>query len=450
MADGFQSVALDIKPPDPNQAFQSIGNILGLQQKKQALGIQAQELAQQQIATDQAQNFQTFTQKFDPASHIGADGTLDVAGVRNSAAYKNAGNAKPLVDEYIQKVQTGQLGAKQALQTLDSGTLTQMTQGIGALANDKDVLADNAAGREKVANYYKSFGQQSPEAARISGLYSGVVQHAKQGDLSDAIYAQQLMGADVLGQRSQQNPVRGTNAAGQATIANPRSGLTALAPTTGGGDVNPPSTKVAAQTTSGTGQASADNQRVSDISNSVAPSRAVISLTQQLDNYVDQAKTGKFSKAVTDYAAAAGIKDPAIAARQLASKTAAQIRAQATQNAPTNEARETISAGSPDPDTMNADAIHKANELVRGNMRLNLARDANAARFQQTHGGTQGLRMADDQLTKNADGLMYEYQSLPKGPQRTAFIQRHFASPAEAQDFVHRKNLVEHNGGFNQ
>lgn len=455
MAD-FTPIGNTVAPIQQPNIYGNLNSILGLAQAKQGLAVQAQQLQQETLKTKQQQGFSDFTDSFDPASHIGPDGTLDVAGIRNSAEYKGAGLAKPLIDDYIQKVQSGQLQNKQALQTLDNATLGQMSTGVGALANDPDVKADNAAGRQKVTDFYRTFAQQSPEAARIAGLYGTVTTHAKQGDLADAVYSQQLMGADVLGQRAQQNPGQTTNAAGQIVNVDRRSGALSFAPPASGAPaapgaappVNPTSATAAANVKTAAGTADNDVTRAKAISDSVAPSRQVISLTTQLDNYVDESRTGKFSKAVTDYAAAAGIKDPAIAARQLASKTAAQIRALATTNAPTNEARETISAGSPDPDTMGAAAVHGANELVRGNMRMNLARAANSAQFQTTHGGTQGLQLADDQLTKNADGLMYEYQSLPKGPARTQFIQRHFSDPGQASEWVRRKNLVEHNGGF--
>jgi len=91
-----------------------------------------------------------------------------------------------------------------------------------------------------------------------------------------------------------------------------------------------------------------------------------------------------------------------------------------------------------------------AAEFVKGGMLMNLSRAANARKFSTTHGNTQGLRMADDRFTSNADPLMYTYQNLPKGPARTEFIQRHFKSADDKNDFIRRKNVVEHYGGFEQ
>lgn len=437
----MDAVALGIKPPDPNQAFDSINNILGIQQKRQALQVQAQELAQEQIKTQAAQGFQQFTSDFDPAAHIGPDGTLDVAGVRASTAYKNAGNAKPLVDEYIQKVQNGQLGAKQALQTLDSGSLAQMSQGVGALANDKDVLADNAAGREKVSNFYRTFAQQSPEAARIAGLYGGVVQHAKQGDLSDAVYAQQLMGADVLGQRSQQNPTRGTNAAGQATIANPRTGLTALVPTTGGGDVNPTAPAVAGAQARATGTASSDIDRGNEVSAMQQPASAAIPLTKRIDELAHEINSGHLAKMISESGNYLGFSNMNEARSQL-NKDLGMVKGVAIARSGSDSRANTVLEGYPT-DTTPENTIHAAMDYIRGAARQNLARGELLTQYQtKDPKGLQGFQAADNVLTRNSDPLVHEFLSL-KPADQAGFYRRNFSSPAEAQDFKNHVNAVK-------
>jgi hypothetical protein len=216
-----------------------------------------------------------------------------------------------------------------------------------------------------------------------------------------------------------------------------------------GGGANPTSSSVAAATTAQAGPVADDNKRNDEISRSVAPSRNAITLADQISNLSDQVHTGKFSKEVTDLAATLGQQSPEIAARQLISKYAAQLKAQAEANAPSDQAKAQIGAGFPDPETMSPEALKNASEYVKGSMLMNLSRAANARKFTATH-GTPGLRAADDQFTSNADPLMYTYQNLPKGAARTDFIKRHFATPQDAQNFVQRKNAVEHYGGFDQ
>jgi hypothetical protein len=457
VADSYQAVGAMVAPIKSPDTFGQLSNILGIQQQRTALQNQALELQQNQIKTQAAQDSNNYFSSFDPTKYVAANGTTDVTNIMsNDPNYQNlTGAGKVQVTQQLQAIQGKQLENMNTMAGMDRDAVQSFGQMIGANSARPEVQKDTPEGRSIMQTAVQNFAMQGPEQAKIAGIYGRAFQlpqngGAKQdhlGPAADAVAAQALT---VAQQKAQSNPQDVTDASGQHLNRTPATGALAVPPGTGG-TVNPTAPTVAANTKTGVGLADLDNQRASQISDSVAPSRAVISLTNQLDNYVDQSRTGKFSKAVTDYAAAAGIKDPAIAARQLASKVAAQIRTQATANAPTNEARETISAGSPDPDTMGAEAVHSANELVRGNMKLNLARDANASRFQATHNGTQGLRLADDQLTRSADGLMYEYQSLPAGAQRQEFLSRHFKNdPAGVVDFVQRKNVVQHNGGFQQ
>ena len=259
-----------------------------------------------------------------------------------------------------------------------------------------------------------------------------------------------VLGAQaVVGAGGIANPQGVTNAAGQLINRSQVSGGISAVPGATP-DLNPSAPVVAGTQATTVGSAQNDSQRYEQISSSVAPSRQAITLADQISNLSEQVRTGKFSKAVTDFAATIGQDNPTIAARQMMSKYAAQLRTVATSNAPTDSARSTIEAGFPDPEHMSPEAIRGAAEYIKGSMLMNLSRAANSRKFQEKHGSTQGLRYADDQLTTNADPLMYAYQSLSPGAERQAFIKRHFSNAKEATEFVHRKNAVEHNGGFDQ
>ena len=76
----FVNIAGDIKTPDPNQAFSTLGNILGLQSKKLALQKQAQELQtgqytqqREQGAAQEAQQGMQERQKLQAAMKAGVD-----------------------------------------------------------------------------------------------------------------------------------------------------------------------------------------------------------------------------------------------------------------------------------------------------------------------------------------------------------------------------------------
>ena len=208
-----QGAAAGIRPPDPNAGIQTLSGILGLQQQRQAIGISGQQLQQEQLKTQQQQGIQSFFQAWNPDDHLAPDGTTDADSVHASAAYKNAGNAKPLIDQTLLQIKQGQLQNKQALATLDSGLVDQYARTMGSLADDPDVKQGGINGQAKVNAALQQFSQLQPEAQRVAGIFGGVLQRApidpetgNSKNLGHLVQSQQLMGADVLGQRGQQNP----------------------------------------------------------------------------------------------------------------------------------------------------------------------------------------------------------------------------------------------------
>lgn len=421
-----------VKTPD---AMGLLSSITGIQQQRQ-------QLQQTALQLQQTQAFQGFQKDFDPSQFIGSDGTLDDSAVRNSSAYKAAGPARELADQYIQKVKSGQLQNKSALQNLDNDALTHMSQGVGALANDKDVLEDNAAGRGKVSDFYRNFAAQSPNNARIAGLYGGVVQHAKPGDLADAVYSQQLMAADTLGQRTQQNPQLGSNAAGQATMTNPRTGLTALRPTTGAGDVNPTSSSVAANTSRGTGVAGSDLERSNDISSKVVPAQKTILLTQEVDALADQIRAGKVSAYFSKAAAAAGFQGDT-APRQLLEKDMEALKAAASEGAKSDARQAQVTGQFPAPTADNS-TIHTAMDYQRGIARQDLARVDNLNKYRDKDPSLKGFQHSDDVLTRSTDPLMHEFKALKTPAERTAFYGRNFHDAKSAEAFRDKVTGTSH------
>lgn len=457
MAD-YQAVALGIKPADPNQAFNSINSILGMQQTRQQLQIQAQQLQQEQLKTEGQQGAAEYFKDFDPTQWVTANGTTDVNGIMaGDAKFKGLnGVAKPMVMDQLQKMQGHQLENMRTLGQMDADTVTDFAQRANTWAQNPEVQNDTAEGRKYVQAEIQKYGLLDPQKAKIAGIYGKAFADpaqggAKQGHLAPALTAMGAQAQTVSEQQTQSNPEGTTNAGGQIINRDRRTGALSAAPTGGNAaQLNPSSPTVAAATRTAAGTAEDDNTRANAISSTVAPSRTSITLADQVAKLADEVRTGKFSDTVTKYAATIGQKDETIAARQLLSKYAAQLKTQGISNAPSDTARNQIEAGLPDPDTMSPEAIKGAAEFVKGGMLMNLSRAANARKFSTTHGNTQGLRMADDRFTSNADPLMYTYQNLPKGPARTEFIQRHFKSADDKNDFIRRKNVVEHYGGFEQ
>lgn len=447
MADGYQAVALGIKPQDPSQTFDSLNSILGLQQKRQGLQIQAQQLQQEQLKTQQQQGVQDFFKSFDPTDHIGADGTTDVNSVHTSDTYKNAGNAKPLIDQTLGQIKQQQLTAKQSLQSLNDDALGLYTRGMNTLQNDDDVKKDNAAGRAKVDQLHQSIAAMSPDMARVAGTFGPVTQHAKQGDLSKAVGAVGLMGADVIGQRGQQNPQQTSNA--QQQILNRDVGTGALsappggtAPSGGpGGPLNPTSSVVAGNTARTTAVAGSDIDRANEISAKIQPSQAAIGITQRVDDLANQISSGKFAKWVMDKAAAAGNQDPAITARQLLEKDLGQVKSAATASAATDKKMDTILAGYPEA-TSTSDTIHGAMDYIRGSFRQNVARGELLNKYRDKKPNLEGFQHADDVLTGHTEPLMHEFNALKTRQERVDFYKRNFHERGQAEAFTNRVSAM--------
>lgn len=448
---------------DPSQGFSVLSNVLGIQQKRQQLQIQAQELRQQQIETQKAQGLQDFFKSWDPYQHLGDDGLIDTDDVRGSSQYKSAGLAKPDIDLALQKIRGVQIQNKQSLLGLNKDQLGVASQVMGGLLQDEDVQKGNPEGVTKVKTALAGIGSSfGPGAQKMADTFMPSIDHITQRnpkDLPRAIQGFQVQANDTAKQLEIQKPggaiVQGNNSQYVANTnpyaAQPvgsqvgQSMQQGLSPTQQPGYV----AATAAATASGGGGAKDDVERVNQVSSSVAPSRQAITLSDQISKLADEVHTGKFSKTVADLAAAAGIDGPT-AARQLISKYAAQLKTVASAHAPSDEARSGIDAGYPDPDTMGPTALKGAAEFIKGNMLMNLSRAANQRKYQDKFGSAQGFRYADDKFTQDADPLMYTYEHLPKGAERQDFVRRHFSSAQDAADFVRRKNAIEHNGGFDQ
>lgn len=210
-------VANQIIPPDPNRGLSTISGMLGLRQQQQGLAIGQQQLQQERLKTQQAQGVQNFFQTWDPADHLGDDGTTNLDSALQSKEFKASGNAKPAVMQALLDVKQKQLGAKQSLASLNKDLVTQLGTAAGAFVKDDDVVADKTdpktgvnIGRAKVDALLTNFSKQSPDAARVAGIYQPLLDHVPQGKLTHAMQALQLQAQSASEQQAQQNPVMGS------------------------------------------------------------------------------------------------------------------------------------------------------------------------------------------------------------------------------------------------
>jgi hypothetical protein len=447
-------VANTIKPPDPMASLNMMGGMLDLQKSRQALQIGAEHLAQQKVETNKQQQLQQFFKEWDPSQHIAADGTTDLESVFNDPSFKKLDIAKPAAIEALQGIKTKQYQNKAQLASLDANTLQRLTQQTGALLNDDDVAKDGPAGRAKVSNLWASFGAESPENQRIASLYGPMVQHAPQGKLKDALGAFQLQGADVLGQRGQQNPQPmnlpngqlGFRTPGSTDVTMPGQSASGGAPKPAGWNV--PAPQLAAQTAGLTGGVDQDNQRVDLLSKGTANAREAVTLTDEIKQLASMARTGTWSGVWADKFSALAPADKELAARQIIKKDSERLAQVVGSTGRDSAERETITNALPNPDKMSNEAMIQAADYVGGHQRLFLARSKAINNYVDSRQGSgnpmAGARYKDDMIASNADPLMFSYRALDKASQ-VEFLRNHFGDDKQKmREFVSRLLAFEH------
>ena len=405
------------------------------------MALQGQQLQQEQLKTAQQQSVQNFFQNFDPTEHIGADGTVDTDSVHNSDSYKNAGNAKPVIDQTLNQIRSQQLQNKQSLQSLDNDSLGMMSRGVGALASDQDVKADNQAGRDKVREFYRNFASLSPQAARISGTFGQVVNKAQQGHLGDAVYAQQLMGADVLGQRSQQNPQAVNTGAGLVNRAAGTGEISAPPGAPPGSALNPTPSQVAGATVRQTGTGNADLDTSNMVVSAQRDAKANIDLTKRIDQLADLVKPGQVPAKVSAGLSALGISDIGSARQELV-KDLARVKANLSARAQSDTRAGPILEMIPD-DVKNTDVIHNAMDFTRGTSRQDLALGALREKVaKETKGQLNGFQGEYAHAVSAASPLMHEYAALSPQEQ-VEFFKRNFKTKEQARAFRDQVEAVK-------
>jgi hypothetical protein len=213
MADSYQAVGAMVAPIKSPDTFGQLSNILGIQQQRTALQNQALELQQNQIKTQAAQDNNSYFSSFDPTQYVTPNGTTDVTKIMASDPnyQKLTGAGKVQVTQNLQAIQGKQIANMSAMSTMDNDTVNAFGQTMGALATDKDVVADNPDGRSKTAAAAQAFAMRNPEAAKIAGIYSPAFKlpqdgGAKQGHLGPAVSAIAAQAQTVSQQQAQSNP----------------------------------------------------------------------------------------------------------------------------------------------------------------------------------------------------------------------------------------------------
>lgn len=193
MADAYTGVGLGVQTPD---MMTKLSQLLTVRQ-------QQSELQQSQQTTRQRANLATY----DWNRHLGKDGTIDLNTLGDPELQKAAGDEYPELLSRMVTAKSQQLEAKSRLLNLNTDQLNTYRGLIGGLLQDKDVVADNEKGRQKVNDAYVQFGEAyGKDALPVIEAYAKRLQMVPQGRMADAIRAVQMQAVDAGNQLEKQRP----------------------------------------------------------------------------------------------------------------------------------------------------------------------------------------------------------------------------------------------------
>lgn len=224
--------------------LQSLSSILGIQQQRQALQLQAQQLQRSQIDTQQATGVNNFfgAVPFDQLHDAQGNVSADMAHQRPE--YQALpGVARVAVDQKLNDLQGAQLKIKQALTSMNGDVVGQM---------GKAAEAASKMPPDQAKQFMDQFGQQGSENQRVYGLYKGGIQNIPPQHLPGFLQAIAGQAQDVTAQQ----PGVTQNAAGNLVGVNKATGgISQLPGAPPGSQINPSSSQVAGATIKATGGA---------------------------------------------------------------------------------------------------------------------------------------------------------------------------------------------------
>lgn len=452
-----------IKPPDPMQGINTYSGMLGIQQQQQNLqtGQYTQQSAQATAQQDQQKN-----------KELQAAQQLAINGAKSGNYDDGSGglNRQKMADDILAVAPTyGQpiiasllsqanevVSNKQAHQNLTVSQKKEMGDTFNSLASDPTV--DNSKfidAVEKLREAHKGDPEFSRMLTSMTTHYPGTAPADAQRQLLSrwgaAATGDSQASTGTVDTGSTIQPVATNKSTGAMTTAGP--GIKKdLAPTQQPGYIR---TTAAAGTEGGQG-ASNDEKLYNDIVQSGSKATQIKSLAQDVQGLAAEVQTGQYSKAFADKWAAlaqtfglpAGAMDAATK-RQLLSKAAARLKTQSEAGASTDAERAGIDAAMPDPDHMTPQAVSEAARYVGAQSDVQAARMNLANQHRQVNGGTSsGLRATDSQFMQHADPKVFEYQSIPAGAARQAYLRSHFTNAEDLKAFLAKADALKSYGAL--
>jgi hypothetical protein len=459
----------------PPNALGTLNDIVGLQQKRQGLVQQAQniqtgkylqatakaESEQATLSNEAMQRTQSaMVQKAQSGGYTDPDGNFDGVAASNDALRLGgvyvADKANLLVSNAHEITNN-----KRDLQSLNADQQKQLGTRLQALANTKvDATGKSTLTQTDVINELYAMAQQNPQLTRMAiSTAAHIPANSSSEDLKDLVnkYGQSVMTPGEAASISL--PGQATNAASQLVNRGAYRGNVALPPGGGGnGNVNPTSSEVAEETQRTSKGALNDEDLYNNITRTAGNVGEIRGQVQEINALANEIKSGNFAEKygrkwaeIQQWAGAEPGPMDQTTRRMILSKYIEQlaIKQEIAGGATTDAAQAHVRAALPNLTTMSPEAIKQATEYIGGQNDANEARAQLAISHRQNHGGnSNGLRAVDTAFQKVNDPRIHVYEGLPAGDARKDYVRRLFGKDPDKQqkiaDFNAMISVYEH------
>jgi 23S rRNA U2552 (ribose-2'-O)-methylase RlmE/FtsJ len=462
MAD-FTPVSQQLNTGD---VFGTLNNVLGLQQKRQSLVQQAQQIEtgkylqstakaeseQATLSNEALQRTQSaLIKKANSGGYVDANGNFDGVAASNDALSIGGIYAAPHANQLVSNAHEVTQN-KQAMQTLNADQQKQLSTRLQALANTKvDATGKSTLTNTDIINELDAIADTNPQLRRMAiSTAAHLPQNATSEQLQDMLmkYGESVMTpGEAVGAGL---PEGTTNAASQIVNRNKMRGAIAMPPGTTP-QVNPPSSTVAGATAANVGGVASDVDTYNKVRDAGTAAQRVSGLANQVTNLAQTVDTGWGTKGMaTIWQTAANLTglnsadiDKDSTRRQILSKLTAQLKAEAESAAPSDTARRAIDEAFPSPDKFGSGAVAEAARYVKSGADLSAERLRNAEAFRKINGNNvTGLSTRDSAFMNHADPYAHQYNNTPDA-EKAKFLAAHYTKANGEKDVAGVKKLVE-------
>lgn len=194
MAGEFTGVGLGIQTPDMMQKLSELLSIRG--QQAQVAGLQQTQRQRAALAT------------YDFGKHIGEDGTVDLNSLTTDPELRAAAGDQYLdILSHAATAKQQQLEAKSKLVGLKSEQRNALSDMLGPLLTDKDVVEGSDKGKQKVNDAFTQYGElYGKDVLPVISAYAPGVQKAPPHQLAAGLRAIQMQAQSASQQVASQQP----------------------------------------------------------------------------------------------------------------------------------------------------------------------------------------------------------------------------------------------------